>query len=105
MAGRVVCAILLAVCFFNTAPPRTPRAASMSTSPPRPPPASAPPYTASGFFALRTPLLPFDVLTDWGRGLTAWQLPEGQRADALTVERSRLRESLRRQVADPVVRE
>lgn len=77
----------------------------MSTSPPRPPPASAPPYTASGFFALRTPLLPFDVLTDWGRGLTAWQLPEGQRADALTVERARLRETLRRWVADPVVRE
>ncbi|MHA7632234.1 lantibiotic dehydratase [Corallococcus sp. M7] len=76
----------------------------MSTNHSRPPSKSAT-YAASGFFALRTPLLPFDTLVDWGLDLSAWRLPEGQRADALSGERARLRERLRKWVEEPVVRE
>ena len=64
-----------------------------------------PPYQPAGFFALRTPLLPFDVLEAWGRELEAPQAsPEGME-EALLRDRRRLRERLREWVADPVVRE
>ncbi|MBM7114974.1 lantibiotic dehydratase [Archangium primigenium] len=59
----------------------------------------------SGFFALRTPLLSFDVLVEWGDGLEASRAEAGAREAALVRDRAVLRERLRRWVALPVVRE
>ncbi len=62
----------------------------------------------SGFFAFRTPLLPFDVLRAWGEGLgAAAAVSEGRGAleAALAADRARLVERLRALVVDPVVRE
>jgi thiopeptide-type bacteriocin biosynthesis protein len=61
----------------------------------------------SGFFALRTPLLPFDDLLAWGAGLEAPATgddPDRQEA-ALAADRGRLRARLRDVVARPEVRE
>ncbi|WP_309896486.1 lantibiotic dehydratase [Archangium sp.] len=60
---------------------------------------------ASGFFAMRTPLLPFQVLVDWGEELKAAQAAPGEREAALARDRALLRERLRHQLADAVVRE
>ncbi|HYH98228.1 lantibiotic dehydratase [Hyalangium sp.] len=59
----------------------------------------------SGFFALRTPLLPFDVLGAWSEGLEAAAAPPAEREAALARDRAKLRERLRQRLADPVVRE
>ena len=68
---------------------------------PRTPPA----FAASGFFALRTPLLAFDALVKWGRDLAATASAEGHLEAMLARDRAVLRQRLREQVADPVVRE
>jgi thiopeptide-type bacteriocin biosynthesis protein len=63
------------------------------------------PYDLSGFFALRTPLLPFDELLAWGAGLEAAAGEQAGLADALRADRARLRERLRALVARPEVRD
>src|SRR5262249_34500324 len=65
--------------------------------------ASAP----SGFFALRTPLLPFDELLAWSDGLeAASQCGDPARLEAaVAADRERLRERLRAVFARPEVRE
>ncbi|WP_309892092.1 lantibiotic dehydratase [Archangium sp.] len=68
-------------------------------------PPAPPPYQPAGFFALRTPLLPFDVLEAWGQELEAPRASPETLEEALRRDRVRLRERLRQWVADPVVRE
>lgn len=64
-------------------------------------------FAASGFFVLRTPLLPFDELVTWGDGLEA----AGSKDDpvrleqALAADRARLRRQLVAAVGRPEVRE
>ena len=62
-------------------------------------------FAAPGFFALRTPLLAFNALEEWGQALSAPQFPSGQRGDALAQDAARLRAFLRAKVVEPVVRE
>lgn len=67
-----------------------------------------PGFAPSGFFVLRTPLLPFDELLAWGRGLSASgaltsSTPELEAA--LQRDRALLRERLRAVIARPEVRE
>jgi thiopeptide-type bacteriocin biosynthesis protein len=62
-------------------------------------------WVTSGFFAFRTPLLPFDALRAWGEGLGAAGASEADLERVLARDRAVLRERLRRWVADPVVRE
>jgi thiopeptide-type bacteriocin biosynthesis protein len=60
----------------------------------------------TGFFVLRTPLLPADELRAWSEGLTAPAAACSRaRAAALAADRARLRERLRAWVARPEVRE
>ncbi len=60
---------------------------------------------ASGFFALRTPALPFDEFERWGEGLEA-PAAEGEALErALERDRARLRAGLRGWLDDPRVRE
>jgi thiopeptide-type bacteriocin biosynthesis protein len=61
--------------------------------------------TPSGFFAFRTPLLPFDVLEAWGAGLEAATAAAPDRASALARDRALLRARLRALVTEPVIRE
>jgi lantibiotic biosynthesis protein len=64
-------------------------------------------YTPSGFFALRTPLLPFEEMAAWGEGLEAVGSlgdPQGLEA-ALERDRARLRERLLAAVTRPEVRD
>ena len=68
-------------------------------------PPAPPPYQPAGFFALRTPLLPFDVLEAWGQELEAPRASPETLAEALRRDRARLRERLRQWVEEPVVRE
>ncbi|HLM45838.1 MAG TPA: lantibiotic dehydratase, partial [Myxococcaceae bacterium] len=68
-------------------------------------PPAPPPYQPAGFFALRTPLLPFDVLEAWGQELEAPRASPETLEEALRRDRVRLRERLRQWVVDPVVRE
>jgi thiopeptide-type bacteriocin biosynthesis protein len=65
------------------------------------------PFTASGFFALRTPLLPFDELLTWGEGLEAplAVYDPARLEEALAADRARLRTRLRDLVSRPEVRE
>ncbi|MDY7228737.1 lantibiotic dehydratase [Hyalangium rubrum] len=66
------------------------------------------PLTPSGFFVLRTPLLPFDELLSLGQELVAPLVPldDGPALEAaLARDRALLRERLRRLVARPEVRE
>ncbi len=58
-----------------------------------------------GFFALRTPLLPFDELEAWGAGLTAAAASESELPAALAADRRRLRRRLRRLIERPEIRE
>jgi thiopeptide-type bacteriocin biosynthesis protein len=61
-----------------------------------------------GFFVLRAPLLPFDVLSPWSEGAAAPGALEGDDARleaALAEDRRRLREHLRAVVSRPEVRE
>ncbi|MCI0458219.1 MAG: lantibiotic dehydratase [Gemmataceae bacterium] len=64
-------------------------------------------FTPSGFFALRTPMLPFDQLLAWGAGLEGCSaLEDPARLDkALDTDRARLRERLRNAVSQPEVRD
>src|SRR5262249_42141097 len=67
---------------------------------------SSPAVANSGFFALRTPLLPFDDLLWWSEGLLAPQVAVAQNLDqALERDRSELRQKLRQIIARPEVRE
>jgi len=61
----------------------------------------------SGFFALRTPLLPFDDLLDWSADLEAPVASHDPKRleEALAADRVRLRNRLRDVVARPEVRE
>ena len=61
----------------------------------------------SGFFLLRTPLLPFSDLTAWAEGLEAASQVGDPEAlgDALARDRTRLRERLTRLAARPELRE
>jgi thiopeptide-type bacteriocin biosynthesis protein len=64
-------------------------------------------FTPSGFFVLRTPLLPFEEMAAWSEGLEAAGAlsdPRGLEA-ALERDRARLRARLRALVARPEVRE
>ncbi|MFP2927863.1 lantibiotic dehydratase [Pyxidicoccus sp. 3LG] len=59
--------------------------------------ASLPGYTTSGFFALRSPLLPFDELRAWSEGLraaAAWKEPSFHLEEALAKDRALLRRRL-----------
>lgn len=67
-----------------------------------------PGFTHSGFFALRTPLLPFDELLAWSTGLSASTAVEEEPARleaALAADRALLRERLQAALARPEVRE
>jgi len=61
----------------------------------------------SGFFALRTPLLPFDEFVAWSEGLKAEAtLGESARlGEALAADRARLRKRLRALLERPVIRD
>jgi lantibiotic biosynthesis protein len=64
-------------------------------------------YTPSGFFVLRTPLLPFEEMAAWGEGLEAVGAlgdPQGLEA-ALGRDRARLRARLLAAVTRPEVRD
>ena len=64
-------------------------------------------YTPSGFFVLRTPLLPFEEIAAWGEGLEAVGAlgdPQGLEA-ALERDRARLRARLLAAVTRPEVRD
>src|ERR1043165_8459252 len=64
-------------------------------------------FSPSGFFVLRTPLLPFEDMAAWSEGLEAADSfgdPERLEA-ALERDRERLRDRLRALIARPEVRE
>jgi len=64
-------------------------------------------FAPSGFFVLRTPLLPFDLLQGWSADLTAaaYHHEMAQLAAVLPVDQQRLRERLRSAVEQPAVQE
>jgi thiopeptide-type bacteriocin biosynthesis protein len=64
-------------------------------------------FVPSGFFALRTPLLPFDELEAWGEGLAAAAAADDpdRLAGAVAADRARLRQRLRAVFGRPEVRE
>jgi hypothetical protein len=64
-------------------------------------------FVPSGFFALRTPLLPFDDLLAWSEGLEAASVVDdpARLQAAYTEDWSRLRQRLRQVCARPEVRE
>ena len=68
---------------------------------------SQPGFVPSGFFALRTPLLPFDELLNWSGGLEAPAAGDDTERleQALTADRDRLRTRLREAVNRPEVRD
>ena len=68
-------------------------------------PAAPPIVEPAGFFAWRTPLLPFDELVAWSAGLTAAGAAPESLAAALVEDRRLLRERLRAAVARPEIRE
>jgi thiopeptide-type bacteriocin biosynthesis protein len=59
----------------------------------------------SGFFAFRTPLLPFDVLAAWSEGLRAPSASDDHLEAAIASDHATLLTRLRTLVLDPVVRE
>src|SRR5438093_10938779 len=63
-------------------------------------------FVPSGFFALRTPLLPFDEMLAWGDGLQAASAGDdpARLEAALAADRLCLRQRLRRIYAAPEVR-
>ncbi len=63
--------------------------------------------TASGFFVVRTPLLPFDAFEKWSSGLSApSEIGDDARlAQALASDRAQLRAKLRELVTQPALRE
>src|SRR5437879_1179767 len=61
---------------------------------------------SSGFFALRTPLLPFDELVRWSAGLqTLESAPLDQLNQTLGDHRTRLRRQVRAWLAQPAIRD
>ena len=65
-----------------------------------------PTFAPSGFFVLRTPLLPFQELEGWSQGLEAARLPpDAELAPALARDRALLRSRLQALVRRPEVRE
>jgi thiopeptide-type bacteriocin biosynthesis protein len=64
-------------------------------------------FVPAGFFALRTPLLPFDDLLGWSAGLSApWALDNGASLDAaIATDKLLLRERLSDIISRPEVRE
>ncbi|CAM3638072.1 lantibiotic dehydratase [Corallococcus sp. ZKHCc1 1396] len=74
-------------------------------TPHRPP---LPGHAPSGFFVLRTPLLPFDALRAWSEGLQAlhfMEAPVAEQEAALAADRLLLRDRLSAAIARPEVRE
>src|SRR5437016_527424 len=59
----------------------------------------------AGFFAFRTPLLPFSELTEWSADLAAPGAPPDQLEAALAADRKTLRARLAAAVSRPEVRE
>jgi hypothetical protein len=67
---------------------------------------SVPDFVHSGFFVLRTPLLPFDELRQWSAGLAAnAQFDDAELENALAGDRLRLRARLKLILEQPEVRE
>src|SRR5215472_3428036 len=66
---------------------------------------SSPAVATSGFFALRTPLLPLEDFLWWSEGLLAPQAAEQNLDQALERDRTELRQKLRQIIARPEVRE
>src|SRR5262249_14698329 len=66
-----------------------------------------PDFAPSGFFAFRTPLLPFDTLEAWSAGLEAADAVDDPRRleHAIARDRARLADRLRALVSRPEVRE
>lgn len=69
--------------------------------------ATAKEVTTSGFFVVRTPLLPFDAFEEWSSGLSApSEIGDDARlAQALASDRAQLRAKLRELVTQPALRE
>src|SRR6516225_6881662 len=65
----------------------------------------SPAVATSGFFALRTPMLPFDDFLWWSEGLLAPKVAEQELDQALERDRTELRQKLRQIIARPEVRE
>jgi len=59
----------------------------------------------AGFFVIRSPLLPWDELENWGEGLEAAGAEASHLAEALRRDFARLREGLRIAMLRPEVRE
>ncbi len=70
-------------------------------------PTSRPPFAPSGFFVMRTPLLPFRAFSEWGEGLRAAAASEvaADMEAALHADKAVLRARLKEWVVRPVVRE
>lgn len=62
-------------------------------------------FAPADFFALRTPLLPFDILQAWGSQVAAPAAQANQLAQALAHDRTHLRTFLRTQLAQPTINE
>ena len=62
-------------------------------------------YAPSGFFAFRTPLLPWEELEAWSEGLAAAAAGDGELHDAVATDRERLRERLEELLGRPEIRE
>ncbi len=69
--------------------------------------AKTPRFAPSGFFVLRTPLLPFEEMTTWSEGLEAvGALGDPQGLDeALEKDRARLRDQLLAMLTRPELRD
>ena len=65
----------------------------------------SPAVATSGFFALRTPMLPFDDFLWWSEGLLAPKVAEQELDQALERDRTELRQKLRQIIARPEVHE
>src|SRR5262249_12261857 len=62
-------------------------------------------FVTSGFFALRTPLLPFDQLLAWSEGLNAPTANDQTLETALATDRAVLRQRLGTVYSSPEIRE
>ncbi len=62
-------------------------------------------FVTSGFFVLRTPLLPFETLTSWSEGLEAPSAASDVLEAAFQRDQQHLRARLRQWVEDPLIRE
>lgn len=62
-------------------------------------------FAPANFFALRTPLLPFDTFQAWGQAAVAPNADEDQLTQALRQDRVQLRAALASQLAQPAINE